>query len=311
MSFLAAMQASGLRPRALVPDGKWRRCPTDDKPRKRNGAYILRPDGSGSWRNWATESELNHWRDNTRTHVASALDLARIEAMRERERQERRRGIDFARKLWVDAKPYRGHPYITTVKGLTSEGCSGLRVWTGGVWIDADTKHHDDWLIVPMWWNGKLMNVQRISSCGKHKRFIKAAPKHSASFELTRQRPALTSVVEGLATGLAVFQSVRHARVIVAFDAGNIQPVVQHLGLSGPVVLAADNDHRTEARGKGNPGITKATQAAELIGAGVAWPEDIEGSDWCDYLAEIGQGAAKRLERTLLSKAKYVVNEGA
>jgi putative DNA primase/helicase len=56
-----------------------------------------------------------------------------------------------------------------------------------------------------------------------------------------------------------------------------------------------------------NPGIEKATNAAELIGAGVAWPEGIEKSDWADYLKEIGEGAAKKLERLILAKAKYVM----
>jgi len=304
-SFLLAMQTSGLRPRDIVADGRWRRCATDDHPRKKNGAYILYPDGRGFWRNWATESDLNAWRDDQRMRTASPLDLKRIEAMREREREERRRGIEFARKLWAAAARYRGHPYISG-KHLTNEGCAGLRVWRGSVWIDDDTKLADDWLIVPMWLGDKLLNVQRISSCGRHKRFVKGCPKQGAAYLLERPGAALTAVVEGLATGLAVYQSVRHARVAVAFDAGNLAPVTSRLGLSGSVVFAADNDHRTEARGLGNPGIQKASQAAESIGAGVAWPEGIEGSDWADVIAEHGDQAKKRIERQLLAKAKYV-----
>lgn len=305
MTFAAALQASGLFPRDIVADGRWRRCATADHPRKKNGAYILYPDGRGYWRNWATESNLNHWRDDTRTHIASPLDLKRIEAMRERDRQDRRWGIDYARRLWADAKPFRGHAYVERDKGLSPTGCVGLRVWHGRVWVNEDEAVVSDWLLVPLIWSGKLVNVQRIS--GDYKRFVKHAPKHSASYVLDRPGAALTCVVEGLATGLAVYQSVRHARVIVAFDAGNLLPVLQHLKPTGSVVLAADNDHRTEARGKGNPGREKATQAAEAIGAGVAWPEGIEGSDWADYLLEHGQGAAKRLERSLLAAARYVV----
>ena len=55
-----------------------------------------------------------------------------------------------------------------------------------------------------------------------------------------------------------------------------------------------------------NPGVEKATNAAELIGAGVAWPTGIEGSDWADYLKEIGEGAHKRIERAILGKVKFV-----
>lgn len=50
------------------------------------------------------------------------------------------------------------------------------------------------------------------------------------------------------------------------------------------LVLAADNDHRTP----GNPGLAKAREAAELVGATGYAPEfapDSEGSDWNDHAA--------------------------
>ena len=38
-----------------------------------------------------------------------------------------------------------------------------------------------------------------------------------------------------------------------------------------------------------NPGKEKAQSAADLIGAGVAWPQGIEGTDWADALMEWGK----------------------
>ena len=111
---------------------------------------------------------------------------------------------------------------------------------------------------------------------------------------------------EGLATGLAIFQSLRMARVIVAFDAGNLIHTVDHLRPTGSVVICADNVHGTEAKRGTNPGREKAANAAELIGAGVAWPEGIEGTDLADYLAEVGEGGARKMERLILAKARYV-----
>lgn len=53
MSFLNHAQAYGLIIRELISDGRWHRVPTDDKPRKRNGAYLW--DGErGVVKNWAT-----------------------------------------------------------------------------------------------------------------------------------------------------------------------------------------------------------------------------------------------------------------
>lgn len=305
MSFEQAMRTSGLQPRDIVPDGRWRRCRTDDKPHHRNGAYRLYPDGTGHWRNWATESDLNHWRDDSVARVANPIDQRRMAAIRERERNERRDAVTYARNLWAKSAPFRGHPYITS-KGLTAQGCSSLRTWHGTVRSRSEDDITDTWLIVPMWWNGKLVNLQRISSAGV-KRQIARAPQIGACFTLDRPGAALTAVVEGLATGLAVFQAVRHARVHVAFYADNLLPVTERMGMSGSVVFAADNDHKTKARTGINPGIEKATNAASLIGAGVAYPTGIEGSDWDDYLLEVGEGANKKIERQILAGAKFVM----
>ena len=292
IGFEQALRRSGLRPRDIVADGLWKRCATDDKPTKRNGAYRLDIGGRrGWWRNWATDSELNTWADDHAT-TARPVDPERLRAQRERERAHRLQAIRSAREFWQRARPLnRPHPYLER-KGLTPLGCIGLR-------------QHDGLLVVPVHWRGHLMSVQTITAEGV-KRFWPGAPVKAGSHEIQRKRPSITVLCEGLATGLAVFQALPLARVIVAFDAGNLLPVVQELKPSGSVVIAADNDHGTQARRGFNPGREKAANAAELIGCGVAWPEGIEGTDFADMLAEIGQGAHKKVERRILAGAKYV-----
>lgn len=291
MTFEQALQASGLLPRAIVADGKWRRCPTMDKPKKRNGAYVLHADGRGYWRNWATDSDINSWSDKSVTH-SSPVDLAAIERRRQQERAQRLRAIDGARAHWARCAPAHGlHPYLER-KGLSAVGTQALRIW-------------GDALVVPVLWKGRLISLQSITPDGQ-KRFWPGAPVKSGALVLDRPRAALTAVCEGLATGLAIFQSVRNARVIVAFDAGNLSPVVDTMRPTGSVVICADDDHGTEARRGFNPGREKATNAAELIGAGVAWPEGIEGTDWADALAEWGVSAHRRIERQIQAKARYV-----
>lgn len=291
MTFEQALQASGLLPRAIVADGKWRRCPTLDKPKKRNGAYVLHADGRGYWRNWATDSDINSWADKSVTH-SSPVDLAAIERRRQQERAQRLRAIEGARAHWARCASANGlHPYLER-KGLSAVGTQALRLW-------------GDALVVPVLWKGRIISLQSITPDGQ-KRFWPGAPVKGGALVLDRPRAALTAVCEGLATGLAIFQSVRNARVIVAFDAGNLSPVVDTLRPSGSVVICADDDHGTEARRGFNPGREKATNAAELIGAGVAWPEGIEGTDWADALAEWGVSAHRRIERQIQAKARYV-----
>lgn len=290
LTFEQAMRLSGLLPRAIIADGKWRRCPTEDHPRKRNGAYILHPDGRGYWRNWALDDGVNAWADDNATQ-AKPMDMERIKAQRDRERQYRIQSVRSARQFWNHSRPLSlPHAYIAK-KGLLPLGCAGLRV-------------NDGLLVIPVMLGDSLISVQTIDAEGS-KKFWPGAPVKSGCFILHRDRFAITIFCEGLATGLALFQSVKNARVIVCFNAGNLLDVTQYLKPTGSVVFAADNDHKTKVLRGFNPGIEKATNAAELIGAGVAYPEGIEGSDWDDWLREIGEGAARKLERLILSKAKY------
>lgn len=294
MDFSTALRAAGLRPRDIVPDGRWRRCATDDKPTKKNGAYVLHPDGRGYFRNWATDDAVSSWSDGSATRAAP-VDPAVAERRRQQARADRIKAIRGARQFWERARPcMRPHPYLER-KGLSALGTVGLR-------------EHDGLLVVPVLWRGRVISVQTITGDGT-KRFWPGAPVKGGHHEIARQRPALTCVVEGLATGLAVYQSVRNARVIVAFDAGNLLPAVQELKPTGSVVLCADNDIGTQARRGFNPGLDKARNAAELIGAGVAYPEGIEGTDFADMLKELGTNGPRRIERLIQAGAKYVPRE--
>lgn len=295
MTFWQALGAAGLRPRTVEADGKIRRCPTDTHPAKRNGWYVLHPDGHGAWGDWSSGSgeALGHWKDESASHTAvSAATLERMARQREQERAYRIQAMRSARAFWERARPLnRLHPYIEA-KGLSALGCAGLR-------------QHDGLLVVPVWHGDWIISIQTITPDGA-KRFWPGAPVKGGAFVLDRPHAAVTAFCEGLATGLAVYQAVRQARVVVCFDAGNLFPVVDRLKPTGSVVIAADNDHGTMARRGFNPGLDKAHNAADLVGAGIAYPQGIEGTDWADALKEFGQGGAKRVERMVLAGARYV-----
>lgn len=289
MNFAQALAIAGLMPRDVIADGKWRRCPTLDKPRKRNGAYKLTADGVGLYRNWAVDDEVQVWRDES---DARPIDEARIRAQREKERQARIVAMRGAREFWNGcASMLALHPYLAR-KRLSALGCAGLRV-------------NRDLLVVPVWHGQWVVSVQTITADGQ-KRFWPGAPVKAGAFVLDRPRYAVTAVCEGLATGLAIYQSVRQARVVVAFDAGNLAPVVDRIKPTGSVVICADNDHETQARIGTNPGIEKARNAAELAGCGVAYPDGIAGTDWADALLEYGEMPQRRVERQILAQARYV-----
>ena len=77
--------------------------------------------------------------------------------------------------------------------------------------------------------------------------------------------------MEGYATGATVHEAVG-GLVVIAFHAGNLKPVAVAIGQQYPdatIVIVADNDRWTE----GNPGVTKAKEAAESIGAMIVIPE--------------------------------------
>lgn len=295
-TFDQALAIAGLHPKMIVADGKIRRCTTDLNPRNRNGWYVLHIDGHGAWGDWTTGSgqSLGTWTAEKSTDYKVSADVVeKLRKQREDERAYRVQSVKSARQFWNRSSPLSLHHAYLANKGLSPVGCNGLRT-------------HDGLLVIPVMLGTSLISVQTIAIDGA-KRFWPGAPVKSGCFILRRERSAITVLCEGFATGLAVFQSVRNASVVVCFDAGNLSPVTQQIKPTGSVVFMADNDWQTKIKRGTNPGIDKATNAAELIGAGVAWCEGIEGTDAADFLKQVGEGAAKKLERLILAKAKYVM----
>jgi putative DNA primase/helicase len=279
-------RAHGLRVQHVEADGRWHRCPTEDKPGRRNGAWKYLGD-VGFVQNHATMTEIAVWRPETPvTYADQQRTEARIRALRAQEARRRTDAIkgmrDYFRAL---PKLSGGHPYLEG-KGLSMRGCAGLR-------IDGDT------LVIPMWLNGFLMSLQTITPAGE-KKYRAGCPVAGAAFVIEPAVVTVTTLAEGFATGLAVHQCVPQARVIVCFDAGNLVRVAQAAKVRGLAVVCADNDHT----GSVNTGIEKGRQAAEAIGCGLAYPEGIKGTDFADMLAELENPA--RVRMAILKGAKFV-----
>ena len=270
------------------PVGVWRRYKTVDKPTRRNGSVKFLGD-AGFAQNHALQTEVAVWRDDRPGPRSVAPDVA---AIRRREAQKRAYAITSMREKFFRLPHLRnGHPYLER-KGLSMMGCGQLRT-------DADL------LVIPMFVDGRVMSFQTIAPDGT-KKYRVGCPVKGASFLLTRRHAVVTCLTEGFATGLAVYQAMPNASVLVCFDAGNMVYVAKALKVRGMAVVCADNDYETEHRTGNNPGIVRGREAAESIGCGAAWPSGIAGTDWCDFLQERGEKGSALLRMHVMRHAKFL-----
>ena len=292
MSFLAFCRAHGITISQTPPYGVWKRYPTDDHPKKRNGAVKFM-DNYGFVQNHALMTEVAVWQsDKPVTEEQLKKQSAELAEMRRRDHVRRNDAVKQMRAYFAGLKPLRyGHPYLTN-KGLSMQGCEGLRV-------------DGDQLVIPMMRAGFLMSLQTITPDGE-KKYRYNCPIKGASFVMSRRLPIVTCLCEGYATGLAVYQSIPQASVIVCFDAGNMVNVAKEINLTGMAVVCADNDWKTEQRIGTNTGLLKGKEAAEAIKCGLAYPHGIEGSDWADALAELGDLGAMKVRTEIMRRVKPV-----
>lgn len=292
-AFFDAMCCAGIVPSdrsVIVADGKLHRFHVDgDKRGSRNGWLVLYADGlpAGEFGTWKDGGASHTW------HAAGGRDLTdseqaelrtRLQAASEARAKERATEQAKARakaaKLWEQANPRVSakHPYLVT-KGVRAYGIRQLR----------------DQLLVPLRdTDGALHGLQFIQPDGA-KKFGTGTAKAGHYHAIGKPAAgAAIGIAEGYATGATVHQLTGWS-VAVAFDAGNLRPVATALRAKfpdAPLVILADNDHATS----GNPGLTKAREAAQAVNATLVAP-DFEpsqpGSDWNDYMAARGAEAAR------------------
>ncbi len=145
------------------------------------------------------------------------------------------------------------HPYLVR-KGVQSHG---LRLYKGNLVIPLSSE------------TGSVQSLQFIEADG-NKRFLSGGQKKGGYFMIGTPQ-GIVCIAEGYATAASIFESTGYATV-VAFDAGNLETVGKAIRRKYPeakIIICADDDNNS----KGNPGMTKAREAAQLIGAFIAKPE--------------------------------------
>ncbi len=262
-SFKSALCAAGLDTRdKIIPDGKLRRFHIEgDSCGSRNGWYVLHGDSLpagtyGCWKRgisqtWCAKAE-NTLTIAERREFSDTIKKAR-EAREAEEAKHRKEARDKALLIWKSSPPAPdNYPYLVK-KGV---GNYGLRL-------------HKGLLVIPMRDSaGLLHSLQFIDEDG-NKRFLYCGRKKGCYFAIGKPLDSLC-IAEGYTTAASIYESTG-LPVAVAFDAGNLEAVALALRAKFPsieITLCADNDTQTP----GNPGLTKAREAAASVGALLAVP---------------------------------------
>jgi putative DNA primase/helicase len=257
----AAMRQVGLDYGAsIAADGKLHRFKVKGD-HARNSWYVLHPGppAAGSFGCWKRDLKETWCERNSELSQAewAAVRQTWAKADRERERAQAERHAK-ARKVaaWIfeRAKPLSVHPYLTAkrVKALGE-----VRQYRGA-------------LVLPLCdGQGELQSLQFISASGA-KRFLAFGRVTGCFFSLAENPDGPLVICEGYATGATVHEATGYA-VIAAMNCGNLLSVANALHLKSPlrvIIICADNDAWTDC----NPGLTKATEAANTIRGRLAVP---------------------------------------
>jgi putative DNA primase/helicase len=293
--FRDAIHATGLEPPDVIEPGKLQRFPGVGKRNGNTAGWCkLFEDGlGGCFGDWSSGITENWQAERERPYSPAerAAFMRRVEETRKRDEAERQQQFaDAAAKaasIWNAATTANDdHPYLVRKKIKAN----GVRLYQGT-------------LVIPVRSGGELHSLQFISENGE-KRFLSGGRISGGYFSIgTVQGAAAFCIAEGFATGVTIHQATGYP-VAVAFNAGNLAPVAHAMRKklpSLPLVICADDDRDTE----GNPGITKANQAALAVDAGVAVPDFGENrpagvTDFNDMAALLGlKAVAKAIHETI------------
>ena len=261
--FRDAIQAVGLTPPDVIEPGKFHRFPGDGKANgNRAGWCKLFTDGNGGIFGDHSTGFSEKWQAQRgrpyskveREALNQQIDATRKQAETD-QRERRAEAAKQADAIWNAATPAPDdHPYLAG-KGVKPHGA---RLNNGA-------------LVVPLWDGGELTSLQFINGDGT-KRFL-ADGRIAGCYYIVGNPESATAlcIAEGFATGASIYEATGHP-VAVAFNAGNLFAVAKAMRerfSDLQLIVCADDDATTE----GNPGITKATEAARAVAGLLAVPD--------------------------------------
>ncbi len=266
MTFLEFCAAHGILLDRQPRLGVWERYPTEQHPKKRNGAVKWMGD-YGFVQDHAIHVEVQFWREDKPVRVDAREVHAAIKQADE-ERKRLQENAAMRASMIVNRCVIGRHDYLSR-KGFPEEKAL--------IWCHDQTEH----LVVPMHdYRNNLVGLQTIDALGQ-KKFLYGQKTSGANFIIGRQGTNI--LCEGYATGLSIREAMRHyklpCRIIVCFSANNLVPISKMLDAG---LVVADND----ASGTGER-VAKAT-------GWKYWMSDQLGEDFNDYHRRRGLYEAAR-----------------
>jgi phage/plasmid primase-like uncharacterized protein len=266
--FLLNLKNAGLNPEPFTPlvDSKIHRFRDTayDKPGKKNGWYVLHDAGSciaGAFGHWKTgqNEKYSNGQFHAFTHAEQAAYKDKMETIRAQVADEQNRMHAEckakAAKLWGDAALAKSdlHAY------LMEKNVSAIGI-----------KQIENLLLVPLRdENGTLHGLQKIDPNGE--KCFMTGTAVVGHYHLIGEPGGTILIAEGYATGATLHEITGHA-VVCAFNAGNLRPVAEVIHRKYPeaaIIVCADDDYSRN----GNPGLTKANEAAQAINCLIAVPD--------------------------------------
>jgi putative DNA primase/helicase len=260
MDFIQFARSHGILINDLPPLGVWKRFPTEDHPRSRNGAVKFMGD-VGFVQNHATSTVVSIWKpDSPITTKVKSTYLASIRSAEDEQKKKQHQAMQRAVGM-LNGSGLSMHPYLEA-KGFPDE--QGNVLWQDGKPV----------LLIPMRVAGNLVGLQQIDEDGG-KKFLYGQRTSNAVF--TFDNKGMNVLCEGYATALSVrlaFKQMKQRYTLhVCFSAGNMAKVAAGLE---PGLLIADND----ASGTGQ-------RVAEESGWKY-WLSDRVGEDANDFHQRVG-----------------------
>jgi len=278
--FLNVIRDAGLNPPDYIEPGRLHRFPGREKGNSNRAGWcwLAEDQKGGAFGDWCTDSKQTWHAKNgkalspierkwQRDNIAQAI--AQADAERAKIQTD---AAGKAVEIWRDAKPVSlDHEYLIS-KGIKPHGAR-LRGKS---------------LLLPLREGEKIHSLQFVSPNGD-KRFLSGGRVKGCYFSIGKPGDTLL-ITEGFATG-ASCHAVTGFAVAVAFNSGNLKAVAEALREKLPearIVICADNDTET----KGNPGVTKATEAAIAVGGYIAIPS--QHGDFNDLARLYGSDAVHK-----------------
>lgn len=226
MDFLQFARACGILIDRHPPVGRWVRLPTEDHPKKRNGAVKFMGT-FGFAQNHATQTEVSVWRSES-DEPANIAEQQRIARQAHAEITEKQKRAAEKAEWILSQCELTTHPYLAA-KGFPDERAN---VWT--------TSDGAQLLVIPMRVGRQIVGCQLIDADGG-KKFLAGQRTSDAAFVIDNHGP--TVLCEGYATALSCRAALAALKarytLFVCFSAHNVGRLAKELPRG---LIVADND---------------------------------------------------------------------